>query len=77
MTHIRPSDQSFIQSRDRPTDNPSSLIVTQNKYCVESYDIYFIHSHYKGNQKRGGAAEGRATFFLVAANGRHLCSGCA
>ena len=30
-----------------PTDSPSSLTETQNKYCVECYDIYHIHSHYK------------------------------
>ena len=58
-----------IQSRVRPTDSPSSLTETQSKYCVECYDIYSIHSHYKGNRKRGGAAEGRATSFVVAAEG--------
>ena len=68
-----PSDRPSIQSRARPTDSPSRLTETQNKYCVGCYDIYSIHSHYKGNHKRGGAAEGRATSFVVAANGRHLC----
>ena len=38
-----------------------------------NYDIYRIQSRYKGNHKRGGAAEGRATSFVVAAEGRHLC----
>ena len=45
---VRPSDRPSIQSRVRPTDSPSSLTETQNKYCVECYDIYSIHSHYKG-----------------------------
>ena len=40
---------------------------------VDCYDIDSIHSHYKGNYKRGGAAEGRAASFVVAADGRHLC----
>ena len=46
----------------------------QDKYCVDCYNIYSIQSHYKENHKRGGAAFGRATSFVVAANGRHLCS---
>ena len=45
----------------------------QDKYCGDCYDIYTIQSQYKGNHKRGGAAEGRATSFVVAAKGRHLC----
>ena len=45
----------------------------QDKYCGDCYDIYTIQSQYKGNHKRGGAAEGRATSFVVAANGRYLC----
>ena len=44
-----------------------------DKYCGHSNDIHPIQSQYKGNHKRGGAAEGRATSFVVAANGRHLC----
>ena len=44
-----------------------------DKYCGNRYDIYLIQSQYKGNHKRGGAAEGRATSFVVAAKGRHLC----
>ena len=32
---MRPSDHASIQSRVRPTDTPSSLTETQNKYCVE------------------------------------------
>ena len=31
----------------------------QDKYCGDCYDIYLIPSQYKGNHKRGGAAEGR------------------
>ena len=45
-------DRPSIQSRVRPTDSPSSLIETQSKYCVECYDIYSIHSHYKGGGLR-------------------------
>ena len=30
-------------------------------------------TQYKGNHKRGGAAEGRVTSFVVAGAGRHLC----
>ena len=60
-----PSDRPSIQSRARPTDSPSRLTETQNKYCVGCYDIYSIHSHYKGNHKGGRAAP-----FVVAAEGR-------
>ena len=45
----------------------------QDKYCGDCYDIDFIRSQHKGNHKRGGAAECRAPFFVVAAEGRHLC----
>ena len=45
----------------------------EDKYCGNCDDIYAIQSQYKGNHKRGGAAEGRATSFVVAAEGRHLC----
>ena len=45
----------------------------QDKYCDNCCDIHLTQSQYKGNHKRGGAAEGRATSFVVAANGRHLC----
>ena len=31
----------------------------QDKYCGNWLDIYLIQSQYKGNHKRGGAAEGR------------------
>ena len=41
----------------------------QDKYCGNCADIYL----YKGNHKRGGAAEGRDTSFVVEAEGRHLC----
>ena len=44
----------------------------QDKFCGNRYDIYLNQSQYKGNHKRAGVAEGRATCF-VAANGRHLC----
>ena len=39
----------------------------QDKSCCDRYDIYRIQSRYKGNHKRGGAAEGRVTSFVVAA----------
>ena len=45
----------------------------QDKYCGHSNDIHPIQSQYKGNHRRGGAAEGRVTSFVVAAAGRHLC----
>ena len=45
----------------------------QDKYCGDCYVIYLIRSQYKGNHKRGGAAEGRATSFVVLAKDRHLC----
>ena len=35
-----------------------------DKYCGNRYDIYIIQSQYKGNHKRCGAAEGRATSFV-------------
>ena len=45
----------------------------QDKYCDDCYDIHPIHSQYKRNHKRGGAAEGCVTSFVVAAANRHLC----
>ena len=45
----------------------------QDKYCGDLHDIYLTQRRYKGNHKRGGAAEGCATSFVVAAKGRHLC----
>ena len=38
-----------------------------DNHCGDCYDIHTIQSQYKGNHKRGGAAEGRATSFVVAA----------
>ena len=35
-----------------------------------------LHLNDKGNYKRGGAAEGRATSFVVAAASGHLCICC-
>ena len=43
----------------------------QDKYWGDCYNIYFTQSQYKGNYKRGGAAESRATSLVVAAEGRH------
>ena len=45
----------------------------QDKYCVHCYAIHTIQSQYTGNRKRGGAAEGRVTSFVVATASRHLC----
>ena len=42
----------------------------QDKYCGDCYEDHHIQRQYKGNHKRGGAAEGRAISFVVAANGR-------
>ena len=45
----------------------------QDKYCGDWYNIHPIQCQYKGKHKRGGAAEGRVTAFVVAAKGRYLC----
>ena len=45
----------------------------QDRYCGNCYDIYLVQSQYKRKPKRGGAAEGCATSFVVAVKGRHLC----
>ena len=37
----------------------------QDTYCGNCSDIYFIQSQYKDYHKRGRAAEGRATSFVV------------
>ena len=55
--------------------NKVNVKVNVNKVNDKVNDIYSIHSHYKGNHNRGGAAEGLAISFVMAANGRHLCSG--
>ena len=55
--------------------NKVNVKVNVNKVNVKVNDIYSIHSHYKGNHRRGAAAGGRGTSSVVAANGRHLCSG--
>ena len=47
----------------------------QVKYCGDCYDIHPIQGQYKGNHERGGAAEGRATSFVVAAKGHALFIG--
>ena len=39
----------------------------QDKYCGDCYDIHPIQSQYTRNHKRGSAAEGCVTFFVVAA----------
>ena len=45
----------------------------QDKYCGHCYDFHPVQSQYKENYKRGGAAKGRATSFVVATNSRNLC----
>ena len=66
---VNVSDEHDVQSHMfRPT-----IADMQDKYCGDCYDIYLIQSQYKGNHKRDGAAEGRATSFVIAAKGRHLC----
>ena len=44
----------------------------QDKYCGHSNNINPIQSQYKGNRRRGAAAEGRSTSFVVAAYCRHV-----
>ena len=61
MTHRMASEEHDVQSHMfRPT-----ITDMQDKYCGNCCDIYLIQSQYKGNHKRGGAAEGRATSFVV------------
>ena len=55
--------------------NKVNVKVNVNKVNVKVNDIYSIHSHYKGNYRRGAAVGGRSTSSVAAANGRHLCSG--
>ena len=51
--------------------NHTSITDMQDKYCVDCYNIYLIQSQYtkvaafSRQLKRGGAAFGSATFFLV------------
>ena len=67
---VNVSDEHNVQSHMfRPT-----ITDMQDKHCGDCYDIYPVQSPYKGNHKRGGAAEGRVTSFVVAAEGRHLCT---
>ena len=52
---VNVSDEHDVQSHMfRPT-----ITNMQDKYCGNCYDIYLIQSQYKGNHKRGDAAEGR------------------
>ena len=44
----------------------------QDTHCGNNYDIYLTQSQYKGNHKRGAAAEGCGTSFVVAAKPRYL-----
>ena len=45
----------------------------QDRCCGNCYDIYLIQSQHKGSHRRGAAAEGRVTSFVVAIASRHLC----
>ena len=47
----------------------------QDKCCGDCYGIHLIQIQYKGNHKRGVAAEGRATSFVAAAKGPPLYVG--
>ena len=49
------SDEHDVQS---PMFRPT-ITDMQDKYCGNCYDIYLIQRQYKGNHKKGGAAEGR------------------
>ena len=63
------SDEHDVQSHMfRPT-----ITDMQDKSRGHCYDIHPSQGQYKGNHKRGGAAEGRVTSFVVAAASRHLC----
>ena len=46
--------------------NKVNVKVNVNKVNDKVNDIYSIHSHYKGNHRRGAAAEGRGTSSVVA-----------
>ena len=45
--------------------NKVNVKVKDNKVNNKVNDIYSIHSHYKGNHRRGAAAEGRGISFEV------------
>ena len=58
---VNVSDEHDVQSHMfRP-----AITDMQDKYCGDCDDIQPIHSQYKGDHKRGGAAFGRATSFAV------------
>ena len=65
-------DKSNGKSDDKPNDKADDK--SNDKSNDKSDDMHPIQSrNNKGNHKRGGAAEGRATSFVVTAEGRHLC----
>ena len=65
-------DKADFTSDDKSNDKADDK--SNDKSNDKSDDIHPIRSHNnKRNHKRGGAAEGRATSFVVAAEGRHLC----
>ena len=47
-------------------DNKVNVKVNVNKVNDKVNDIYSMHSHYSENHRRGAAAEGRGTSFVVA-----------
>ena len=68
-------DKSNGKSDDKPNDKADDK--SNDKSNDKSDDMHPIQSrNNKGSHNRGGAAEGRATSFVVAAAGSHLCSGC-
>ena len=64
------NDVCLIVLSARPEESQVISLAT-----ADCYNIYCSHSLNKGHHERGGAAGGRATSFVVAANGRHLCNG--
>ena len=69
QSFVFPSDRPSIQSRVLPTDSPSSFTGTQNKYRVECYDMYSIHSRQEGYRKRTiGRASLSASFPFTSLN---------
>ena len=69
-------DKADFTSDDKSDDkfNDKADDKSNDKSNDKSDDIHPIRSHNnKGNHKRGGAAEGRDSSFVVAAEGRHFC----
>ena len=65
-----------MTSDDKSTDKPDdkSIHKSNDKSNDKSDDMHPIQSRNNdGNHKRSGAAEGRATSFVVAVEGRLFC----